>query len=59
MPSQEAIEEFKELYLQEYGIQLSTEQAIYLGTKLIRYVRAVYGDDLPCLDSLTNLDKKE
>lgn len=44
---QEAVEEFKRLYLQEYGIQLTNRQAIDYGIRLIRLVRAVYGDNLP------------
>lgn len=44
---EEAIEEFKELYLKEYGEKLSDQQALIYGTQLIRMVRAVYGDKLP------------
>lgn len=45
----EAIKEFKNLYFQEYGIRLSDIQAAELGTKLIRLVKAVYGNNLPPL----------
>lgn len=45
--AQEAIEEFRQLYLKEHGIQLTNQQAIELGTRLIRLVKAVYGNDLP------------
>lgn len=44
---EEAIVEFKRLYLKEYGKKLTNEQAIEFGTRLIRLVRAVYGNDLP------------
>lgn len=47
MLSPEAITEFKELYLKECGIILTNEQAIYLGTQLIRLVKVVYGPNLP------------
>lgn len=47
MLSQEAIKEFKELYLREYEIKLTDEQAVEYGTRLVRLVRAVYGKDLP------------
>lgn len=41
------IEEFKELYFKEYGIQLTNQQAFEYGSRLIRLVRAVYGNNLP------------
>lgn len=47
MIDQEAITEFKELYLQEYGVKLSDEQALDYGTRLIGLVKAVYGKNLP------------
>ncbi|MBI3385070.1 hypothetical protein HY030_02680 [Candidatus Gottesmanbacteria bacterium] len=43
----EAIEEFKRLYFNQYGINLTNEQAVEYGTRLIRMVKAVYGDNLP------------
>ena len=47
MLSPEALGEFKELYLKEFGINLTTDQAIELGTKLIRLVKVIYGSNLP------------
>lgn len=43
----DAIDEFKKLYLQEYGIELTDNQAIGYGMRLVRLVRAVYGNNLP------------
>lgn len=43
----DAVEEFKKLYLKEYGISLSSDQALDLGTKLIRFVKVVYGSNIP------------
>jgi len=45
--SQEAIIEFKELYLQEYGVKLTDEQALDYDTRLVGLVKAVYGKNLP------------
>lgn len=47
MLGQEAIKEFKALYLREYGVKLTDKQAIDYGIRLIRLVKAVYGNDLP------------
>jgi hypothetical protein len=47
MLPKEAIEEFKTLYLQEFGIELTNEKALELGLKLIRMIKVVYGHDLP------------
>lgn len=47
MLSRDAIEEFKNLYLKEYGIKLSNQKAIEYGTKLIDLVKLVYGSNLP------------
>lgn len=45
--SEEAVEEFKLLYLKEYGIQLTNNQAIEYGTKLVDLTKIVYGDRIP------------
>lgn len=45
--NKEAITEFKNLYFQEYGIKLTDNQAVEYGMRLIRFIKAVYGDDLP------------
>ena len=50
--NEEAVEEFKELYLKEYGVQLTNQQAVEFGARLIQFVKAVYGDDLPKLKTL-------
>lgn len=49
----EALEEFKRLYLKEYGISLPNIEAIELGNRLIRFVKAIYGNNLP-----TKFDKR-
>lgn len=51
---QEAIIEFKELYLKEYGIRLSNEEALDYGIRLIKMIKAVYGDRITLL-----FDKKK
>lgn len=57
MINQEAIKEFKELYFQEYGVVLTDEQALDYGIRLVRLVKAVYGDSLPKAN-LTNMEPK-
>lgn len=47
MINAEAVEEFKRLYFNEYGMKLTNEQAIDMGTKLIRLVKIVFGPNLP------------
>lgn len=47
MLSPQAIAEFKVLYQKECGITLNNEQAIYLGSQLIRLVKVAYGSNLP------------
>lgn len=47
MLSKEAIDEFKKLYLQEYGVRLTDSQATDCGLRLIRLVKAVYGRYFP------------
>ncbi len=47
---QKEIDDFKKQYLKEYGIRLSDNQAIEYGTRLIRLVKAVYGNNLPKLN---------
>lgn len=50
-----AINEFKKLYLQEYKISLTDQQSIEYGTRLVRLVKAVYENDLPLPEK--NIDK--
>lgn len=59
MISQEAITEFKELYLQEYGIKLSDEQALDYGIRLVGLVKAVYGKNLPKPNNIDNNEGEE
>jgi len=40
---QQAIKEFKQIYLEEYGWKISDEQVKKLGNNLIRAVRLVLG----------------
>lgn len=54
-----AIEEFQKLFLQQYGQKLTNEEALELGTRLIGFVKAVYGDNLPKLKTLDTGTKKE
>lgn len=58
MIDKEALTEFKELYFQEYRVELTDEQALDYGTRLVGLVKAVYGKDLPSLKSLDKEDKK-
>lgn len=43
MLTDEEIAEFQRLYLEHYGIALSTEHAVEYGTQLIRLIQAVIG----------------
>jgi len=45
MLPKEAIEEFKKLYLKNYGIQLSDKEATYRANNLVALFTAVYGDN--------------
>ncbi len=54
--TKDAIEEFKNLYLQEFKVALSNKEAMDYGTKLIRLVNAVYGRNLP---KLKNVDTEK
>ena len=42
-----AIEEFQRLYFKEYAIQLTRQEAVEYGTRLVSLVNAVYGKYLP------------
>lgn len=41
----DAIEEFQRLYQSQFGKWLSDAEAVEYGTRLIRLVRAVYGEN--------------
>jgi len=43
----QAIAEFKELYLKKYGEELNAQEAVALATRLIKFVKAVYGKNIP------------
>jgi hypothetical protein len=45
MLPKEAIEEFKKLYFEDFGIQLSDEEASYRANNLVALYTAVYGDN--------------
>ena len=47
MLPKEAIEEFRKLYLQRYGIQLSDEEAAYRANNLVNLYKIVYGESDP------------
>ena len=59
MLSNTAINDFKEIYLQQYGQKLTNEEALELGTRLIGFVKAVCGNDLPKLKDIDMNKKKE
>lgn len=42
MLSKESVEEFKGIYRQEYGHELSEQEAIKLATEFITFFRAIY-----------------
>lgn len=44
---EEAIEGLVALYLQEYGETLTRQEAVDYGIRLINFIKAVYGSDLP------------
>ncbi len=52
-----AIEEFKQLYLKQFGIQITNNQAIEYGTNLVDLIRVVYGNSIP--KSLDEKKKRE
>lgn len=54
----EAITEFKKLYLKEYRVNLTNNQAMELGTRLVRLVKIVYGSNLP-EKWIPKIDRKE
>ena len=59
MLGKKAIDEFKQVYLEEYGEELTNEEALELGTRLMNFVKAVYGNNLPKLKRLDMGTKKE
>lgn len=52
------INEFKDLYLKKYGEKLTDQEAVELGTRLINFVKAVYGNDLPRPRKIDKINKE-
>lgn len=44
MLPKEAIEEFKELFLKKFGVELSDEEAAFRANNLVNLYSAVYGN---------------
>lgn len=59
MITKEALVEFQQLYLKEYGIKLTDQDALEMGTRLVNMVKAVYGNDLPEPKKIDKEAKKE
>lgn len=57
--STETLEQFKKMYKERYKIQLTNEEAIEFGVRLIRLVRAVYGNGLPKPETIDTGTKNE
>ncbi len=54
--STEALEQFKKMYEEKYKIQLSDEETIEFGIRLIKLVKTVYGNRIPIVDKHKNKD---
>ena len=54
--STEALKQFKKMYKEKYEIQLSNEEALEFGIRLIKLVKAVYGNRIPIVDKHKNKD---
>ncbi|MCL4354238.1 hypothetical protein M1349_02075 [Patescibacteria group bacterium] len=59
MLSKEAIDEFRGIYYKEYGQRLTDKEALELGTRLINFVKSVYGNNLPELKAIDTGVKEE
>lgn len=55
----EAIEEFKKLYFEEFGVSLTVEQALGYSSSLIGLIKAVYGQNLLYSKTIDNNIRKE
>ena len=44
MIPKEAVEEFKQIYKKEFGVEINDEEAIFRANKLVNLYKAVYGD---------------
>lgn len=58
MISQEALSDFKKIYLTEYNIPLTNKQALDFGNRLISLVKAVYGNQLPDLKTIDKVKRQ-
>ena len=57
---EEALTEFVDLYKKEYGTELTRQEAVEYGTRFIRFVKAVYGNNLPKLKTIdTGINKED
>lgn len=54
--SADALNQFKKMYKEKYEIQLSKEEALEFGIRLIKLVKAVYGNRIPIIDNHKNKD---
>lgn len=52
--STEALEQFKKMYKDNYKFQLSDEEALEFGIRLIKLVKVVYGNRIPIIDKHKN-----
>lgn len=52
--STEALEQFKKMYEEKYEIQLSDEEALEFGIRLIKLAKSVYGNRIPIIDKHKN-----
>lgn len=52
--STEALEQFKKMYMDMYKIQLTEEEAVEFGIRLIKLVKVVYGNRIPIIDKHKN-----
>lgn len=57
MLTPEGMEEFKRLYLREYGTELTNELAYEYATKLLGLVKLVYGNNIP-REWVSKVDRK-
>ena len=48
----------QELYFKEYGIKLNQQEALEYGARLINFVKAVYGRNLPEIKKVDIGNKK-
>lgn len=49
-----ALKQFKKMYKDKYGIQLSDDEALEFGVRLIKLVEVVYKNRIPIIDKHKN-----